>query len=57
MLIGEQRIGGIGSLGRGAGAVDEAGALGEVGVTSRRIELSPLLRSGGCGLLMPWVDM
>lgn len=56
MLDAGGRIRGIGALGRGAGAVAEACALGEIDVTARRAELSHLRCSGGRGLLVPLVN-
>lgn len=56
MLDAERRISGIGASVRGSGEDNEAGALGEIGVIVRRVELSPLGCSGGCGLLMPPTD-
>lgn len=57
MIVGGRRIGGIGASVRGSSEGYEAGALGGIGVTVRRVELSPLGCSGSCGLLMPLVDI
>ena len=56
MLDAGDGFGGIGLFRRGVGAVSGADVEAGVDVTVRRVELSPLGSSGGCGLLMPLVN-
>lgn len=57
MVVGRRGFGGIGSPGRGAGAVDGAGVPGGMGVAAPSVELSHRGGSGGWRLLASLVNV